>query len=56
MDSQNHIIFLEKGYSDDSGIEKWLSNNLITLVSFFMVVLLFIGLGGAFYLLRNSEL
>lgn len=53
---QEHTIFLERGSSDDSGIDNWLSENSIFMVSSIMIMLLLIGFGGVYYLLRNSEL
>ena len=55
-DSQEHTLFLEKGISDESGVNEWLSENSLILISFLMIILLLIGFSGVFYLLRNSEL
>tara|TARA_B100001564_G_scaffold159708_1_gene134283 strand:- start:629 stop:3520 length:2892 start_codon:yes stop_codon:yes gene_type:complete len=55
-ESQEHTLFLERGTSDNSEFDNWLSENSMFLISFLMIILLLTGFGGAYYLLRNSEL
>ncbi|MFL2957880.1 MAG: choice-of-anchor X domain-containing protein [Candidatus Thalassarchaeaceae archaeon] len=55
-ESQEHTLFLERGTSNNSEFDNWLSENSMFLISFLMIFLLLIGFGGAYYLLRNSEL
>ena len=55
-ESQEHTLILERGNSNNSEFNNWLSDNSLFLVSFMMLILLLIGFGGAYYLLKNSEL
>ena len=56
IESQEHTLILERGNSDSSEFDNWLSENSMFLISFLMLILLLIGFGGAYYLLKNSEL
>ena len=56
IESQEHTLILERGNSGSSEFDNWLSENSMFLISFLMLILLFIGFGGAYYLLKNSEL
>jgi hypothetical protein len=55
-ESQEHTLILERGNSNNSEFDNWLSENSIFLISFLMLILLLIGFGGAYHLLKNSEL
>ena len=56
IESQEHTLILERGNSGSSEFDNWLSENSMFLISFLMLILLLIGFGGAYYLLKNSEL
>ncbi|MBK64673.1 MAG: hypothetical protein CMB47_04025 [Euryarchaeota archaeon] len=55
-ESQEHTLILERGNTDNSEFDNWLSENSMFLISFLMLILLLIGFGGAYHLLKNSEL
>ncbi|MBD50943.1 MAG: hypothetical protein CMB08_03350 [Euryarchaeota archaeon] len=55
-ESQEHTLILERGNSDNSEFDNWLSENSMFLISFLMLILLLIGFGGAYHLLKNSDL
>lgn len=55
-DLQSYNLILEKVPSDENINNNWLKNNSMNLIILSMMLMLFSGIGGAFYLIRKSEI